>query len=182
MSQDVSQWLAEITSLKQQLAEAQRDREEANAGAAKWRQLYTTEAQQRRIDAKLTQQTIDSLKAEIQQLRGLPLPKPEDSAALPAVQETVDKLQTIDELKQKLIEVIVERDRLVYDLKQEQANHIQTRKNLTVALGDAIDRLTKEQAARNAAVNLAGAQDKLDEERNEAAQTQVSDDSALRSS
>ena len=181
MSQDVSQWLAEITSLKQQLAEAHRDRDEANAGAAKWRQLYTTEAQQRRIDAKLTQQTIDSLKAEIQQLKGLPLSKLEDSATLPVVRETVDKLQTVDELKQKLIEVMVERDRLVQDLKQEQANHIQTRKNLTVALGDAIDRLTKEQAARSAAADLAGTSDRSGEEGNAAAQTEVRDDSTLQS-
>ena len=148
MSQDVSQWLAEIQSLKQQLGQAQCDRDEANSSAAKWRQLYTTEAQQRRIDAKLAQQNLNSLKQEIQQLKGLPDSQPTDGAAPAEVKAAVEKLQTVEQLKQALIEVTVERDRLVHVLKQEQSNHAQTRQNLTIALGDAIVRLTKEKGDR----------------------------------
>ena len=149
MSQDVSQWLAEIQSLKQQLGQAQRDRDEANTSAAKWRQLYTTEAQQRRIDAKLAQQNLNSLKQEIQQLKGLPDSQPGDGRTPSEVQAAVEQLQTAEQLKQALIEVTIERDRLIQALKQEQTNHAQTRQNLTIALGDAIDRLTKEKSERS---------------------------------
>jgi len=48
MSQNVTQWLAEIQALKQQLADAQQEREQAYTSAANWQRLYETEAQQRR--------------------------------------------------------------------------------------------------------------------------------------
>ncbi len=69
MAQDVRQWLDEIKRLQQQLTEASRDRDEASESAAQWRQLYNTEAEQRRNDVKLTQQTIANLEAQIQQLQ-----------------------------------------------------------------------------------------------------------------
>jgi hypothetical protein len=43
MTYDVSQWLAEIKALKQQLATASQESEQAHASAANWRQLYETE-------------------------------------------------------------------------------------------------------------------------------------------
>ena len=64
MTYDVSQWLAEIKTLKQQLAEATQEREQAHASAANWRQLYETEAQQRRSEFNLAQQTIEQLKQQ----------------------------------------------------------------------------------------------------------------------
>jgi predicted nuclease with TOPRIM domain len=54
------------------------------------------------------------------------------------------KLETVEELKAKLKEVMVERDRLIDQLKTEQANHAQTRKSLTAVIGDTMDQLTKE--------------------------------------
>ena len=54
MSQDVRQWLDEIKRLQQQLTEVSRDRDDAGESATQWRQLYNTEAEQRRNDAKLT--------------------------------------------------------------------------------------------------------------------------------
>ena len=48
MSNEVTQWLDQIKELKQQLADSIREREVADQSANKWRQLYTTEAQQRR--------------------------------------------------------------------------------------------------------------------------------------
>jgi len=47
------------------------------------------------------------------------------------------------ELKERLVAVLAERDRLAQALEAEQANHAQTRKSLTTALGDAIDMLSK---------------------------------------
>ena len=61
-----------------------------------------------------------------------------------AISAEVEKLHSGGELKQKLIEIMIERDRLVQNLKAEQANHDRTRQSLTTALGDTIDLLTKQ--------------------------------------
>jgi len=144
MTYDVSQWLTEIKTLRQQLVDAQQEREQAYSSAANWQRLYETEAQQRRAEAALTRQTIATLKQDIQQLKGAaPI---EGSAAVEssAVRAEVEKLQTVAELQQKLIETLTERDRLTQALQLEQTNHAQTRQGLTTALGDAIDMLSKE--------------------------------------
>ena len=147
MSHEVAQWLTEIKALKQQLAELQSDRDAAWESAASWRQLYNTEAQQRRTEAKLTQQAIAALKAEVQQLRDMPQVSVDDTASV-AVQQEVEQLQTVAELREKLFSTLTERDQLVQALKTEQVNHVQTRKSLTTALGDAIDRLTRERTTQ----------------------------------
>ena len=143
MSQDVTQWLAEIKSLKQQLADAQQEREQAYASAANWQKLYETEAQQRRAEATLAKQTIADLEQQIQQLRGTSL-EPVPADATPAVAAEIAPLQTPEALREKLIQVLAERDRLRQALKTEQTNHAQTRRGLTTALGDAIDQLSKQ--------------------------------------
>lgn len=140
---DVTQWLAEIKSLQQQLAEAHREREEAYTSAANWRKLYEAEAQQRRVEANLSRQTLDQLKTEVQKLKGLPQPSGQDETTLPEIQQAVEQLATSADLKAKLVEVILERDRLIQALKTEQTEHAQTRKSLTTALGDAVDMLSK---------------------------------------
>ncbi len=145
MNNDVKQWLAEIKQLKQQLADTISDRATAYESADKWRQLYTNEAQQRRTEAKLAQQQLESLKAQIQQLKGeSSQPKADDSEAASAIEQELAKLQTVEELRAKLKEVLVERDRLLDALKTEQANHAQTRRSLTAVIGDTIDQLNKE--------------------------------------
>ena len=145
MNNDVKQWLNEIKQLKQQLADTISDRDTAYESADNWRKLYTNEAQQRRTEAKLAQQQIESLKVQIQQLKGdgsrLSTDDPEGESAL---EQEVTGLLTAEELKAKLKEVLVERDRLIGALKTEQANHAQTRKSLTAVIGDTIDQLTKE--------------------------------------
>jgi cytochrome c556 len=150
MAQDVRQWLDEIKRLQQQLTEMTRDRDEAGESAAQWRQLYNTEAQQRRNDAKLTQQAIATLEAQIDRLPNFSPNSPEGGEAGIARQQEVEQLQTVDELKAKLVVVLEERDRaleqvkqLTQALKQEAARHAETSKNLTSALGDAVDLLTK---------------------------------------
>ena len=123
MSHEVAQWLTEIKALKQQLAELQSDRDAAWESAASWRQLYNTEAQQRRTETKLTQQAIAALKAEIQQLREMPQVPVNDKASVADVQQEVEQLQTVAELREKLLSTLTERDQLVQALKTEQANH-----------------------------------------------------------
>ncbi|MDZ8183887.1 MAG: hypothetical protein RMX96_03355 [Nostoc sp. ChiSLP02] len=154
MAEDISQttaltqqWLAEIQTLKQQIVELQQERDAGWESAQKWRQLYNTEAEQRRTDAQLSQQAIASLKADLHKLQGL---ETETLAVAPAtaIQEEIEQLQSVEELQAKLIAAIKERDRLLQALKTEQDNHAQTRKSLTTALGDAIDSLTQERAAR----------------------------------
>ena len=145
MSNEVTQWLAQIKALKQQLADSVSDRDAAYESAANWRQLYTNEAQQRRTEARLAQQQIESLKAQIQQIQGdSSRLKADDPEAASAIEQEVAQLQTLEELKAKLKEVLAERDRLMDALKIEQANHAQTRKSLTAVIGDTIDQLTKE--------------------------------------
>jgi len=145
MSNEVTQWLAQIKALKQQLADSVSDRDAAYESAANWRQLYTNEAQQRRTEARLAQEQIESLKAQIQQLQGdSSRLKADDPEAASAIEQEVAQLQTLEELKAKLKEVLAERDRLMDALKIEQANHAQTRKSLTAVIGDTIDQLTKE--------------------------------------
>ncbi|WP_341732893.1 hypothetical protein [Microcoleus sp. EPA2] len=150
MVQDVRQWLDEIKRLQQQLTEMTRDRDEAGESAAQWRQLYNTEAEQRRNDTKLTQQTIANLETQIQQLQTFSPIVSEGEATGIARLEEVEQLQTVGELKAKLVMVLQERDRaieqikqLTQALKQEEARHAETSKNLTSALGDAVDLLTK---------------------------------------
>jgi hypothetical protein len=138
MTHDVTQWLAEIQTLKQQLMELQRDREEAHASATNWRRLYETEAQQRRAEASLAQQTIDGLTLELQQIKGFTQLGSRQPEMLEVIRAEVEPIQSIAELQERLVAALSDRDRLMDALKLEQANHAQTRKSLTTALGDAI--------------------------------------------
>ncbi|MFE1744540.1 hypothetical protein [Coleofasciculus sp. H7-2] len=153
MTHEVAQWLAEIKTLKQQLAELERDRDAALESAANWRQLYTTEAQQRRTEAKLAQQQIEKLKSQLRQLQSSPQPTEDDPGAVEAIRAEVEQLENLEDLKAKLTEAMVERDRLAQALKSEQTNHAQTRRSLTTAIGDTLDRLSRERITRQPAAN-----------------------------
>jgi hypothetical protein len=149
MSDQVVQWLNEIKDLKQQLQAAQAAQNAADASADNWRKRYETEAQQRRTEAMLTRQTIDTLKLEISQLKNQPQPSADVPILQSSIERAIESLETVADLKLKLLEVWTERDRLAQELKIEQANHVQTRKNLTTALGDTIDMLTKQQKSES---------------------------------
>ncbi len=147
MNQDLTQeWLTEIQVLKEQMAELQSDRDAAWESAQKWRQLYNTEAEQRRTDAQLSQQAIASLKANLHKLQGLEVETLAAETSVTAIQQEIKQLKSVEDLQAKLIAVIKERDRLLQALKTEQDNHVQSRNSLTTALGDAIDSLTRERA------------------------------------
>lgn len=143
MSQNVTQWLDEIKALKRQLAEAQQEREDAYASAINWQQRYDTEAQQRRVEAAQAKQAIAALQAEVQKLKGISFTAPEPGENLATIQATVAAIHTETDLKSYLVQALAECDRLTQALETEQANHAQTRKSLTTALGDAIDALAK---------------------------------------
>ena len=148
MNQDLTQqWLTEIQVIKEQMAQLQHERDTAWESAQKWRQLYNTEAEQRRTDAQLSQQAIASLKADLHKLRGFEFETLAAETSVTAIQEEIKQLKSVEELQAKLIAVIKERDRLLQALKTEQDSHAQTRNSLTTALGDAIDSLTRERAA-----------------------------------
>ncbi|WP_206757263.1 hypothetical protein [Coleofasciculus sp. FACHB-1120] len=153
MAHEVAQWLAEIKTLKQQVAELERDRDVALESAANWRQLYTTEAQQRRTEAKLAQQQIEKLASQLRQLQSSPQSTEDNPGAVEAVRAEVEQLENLEDLKAKLTEAMVERDRLTQALKSEQTNHAQTRRSLTTAIGDTLDRLSRERITRQPAAN-----------------------------
>ncbi|MEH2349657.1 MAG: hypothetical protein V7K55_17000 [Nostoc sp.] len=147
MNQDLTQqWLTEIQVLREQMAGLQGDRDAAWESAQKWRQLYNTEAEQRRTDAQLSQQAIASLKADLHKLRGFEVETLAAETPVTAIQQEIEQLKSVEDLQAKLIAAIKERDRLLQALKTEQDSHAQTRDSLTTALGDAIDSLTQERA------------------------------------
>lgn len=141
MSEDLTQqWLQEIYALKQKIVELETEVKEAWESSEKWRKLYNTEAEQRRTDIQLLQQTITSLKAEIHQIQGIDPLKLSDGTV---IEEDIEQLQSTEELKTRLIALTKERLRLQQALITEQENHAHTRESLTTALGDAIDGLTR---------------------------------------
>jgi hypothetical protein len=145
MTQDLTQqWLTEIQALQESTSRLQSERNAAWESSEKWRKLYNIEAEQRRTDSQLAQQAISLLKAQIQELQGIEDGVLSDGIVTKAIQKQIEQLNTVDELKAKLVAVIKERERLQQALKIEQENHALTRKSLTTALGDAIDSLTKE--------------------------------------
>ena len=140
------QWLAEIQALKQQLAELRQEKDTAWESAEKWRKLYNTESEQRRSDTQLSQQAFASLKVQIQQMRGIDEGLINETTSDEEIRGEITDIDSVEELRNKLITTLKERDQLLQALKTEQENHSQTRNNLTTALGDAIDGLAKQRA------------------------------------
>ncbi|MEO1208768.1 MAG: hypothetical protein AAFX78_04415 [Cyanobacteria bacterium J06638_20] len=143
MTQDVQQWLAEIKTLQQKLDAAYRERDEAYGSAANWRSLYETEAQQRRKDATVAEQRIQALITELAQLQSAAtFPRAANSDASEKLQQQVAGL-SMEELRATLMETLMECDRLSEALTVEQDDHTQTRQELTAALGDTIEQLSR---------------------------------------
>jgi predicted RNase H-like nuclease (RuvC/YqgF family) len=136
MSQEVVGWLKEIKNLQQQVKAAQVSEQSAHASADNWRKRYEIEAGQRRDEVQTLQATIAQLKAELDRAQN-PL------ASEMEVESSIAQIQTVPELQAKLIEVWSDRNQLAQDLETEQVNHIETRKSLTTALGDAVEMLAK---------------------------------------
>lgn len=145
MTQELSQWLSEIRTLQRQLADARQERDEAYQSAANWRSLYDTEAKQRREEVAEAKATISALQSEITSLRQRQANPTSSQDAIPTY--IMDLPQ--EELRQMLVEILRRCDRLQQDLKVERHDHLRTRQSLMGALGDTVDRLTKERLARS---------------------------------
>ena len=153
MSHEIGQWIKEIKALQQQLAEAHSERDAANESISKWRQLYNTEAIQRREEVRQYQETIAELKAKIDRLEQNSLSLTGENEAV-EVEGEIEGIENLEELKVVAIEAIRERDRalkevqsLKEEVEKERSDRHQTRKTLTAALGDAVDLLTKAKTA-----------------------------------
>jgi len=144
MTQEFSQWLSEIRTLQQQLADARQERDEAYHSASSWRSLYDTEAKQRREEATEVKKTVASLQAEIASLRQRQANPAITGSTYEAPVPSYLMELSQEELQQMLVEIVKRCDRLQQELKTERQAHIQTRQSLMGALGDTVDRLTKE--------------------------------------
>lgn len=142
---DVRQWLGEIKNLQQKLEQARKERDEAFASASNWRSLYEAEAQQRRTEANLHRQALESMNSD--GFRGSDFPAERDAPENPARQSTLQdwaaRFQTVDELRNEVMRLLVACDRLEQQLRAEREHHTRTRQELTTALGDAMDLLGK---------------------------------------
>ena len=120
-----------------ELETLRKERDRALGDAAKWRQRYETEAQQRRTETELADKTIRDLRTEVQQLcqLGQTVVRPVASS-LPPVAVGNDKQNVATELSR----LALARDELALALAQEQQHHARTRENLISALGEALQR------------------------------------------
>jgi hypothetical protein len=90
---------------------------------------------------------MDGLKAELQRLQTKPAIEP-DASTQAILQRELAGLKTPEQLRQKLVGLVMERDRLASALEAEQVSHAHTRHSLTTALGDTVDLLTQERASQ----------------------------------
>ena len=134
---EVVQWLNEIKLLQQQVRDITIELSTAQQNADLWRSRYETEGQQRRNDVTTRQDQINKLQAEIAQLRT----QPEFSTTLSddAIALQINGITSMSSLQGKLFEVWTDRDNVLAALKKEQLAHEKTKKDLTMALADAMD-------------------------------------------
>lgn len=144
MSSDISYWLAEVESLQKQLRETQQQRNEAYQESYNWRQRYETEALQRRRETQSWQTEVKTLKETIAHLQAqVNLAASEGISGTDLPPEWLQDGVSVTELQQQLQTLWQERDRYRQALGEERRAHGQTRQNLTLALGDAVDQLKR---------------------------------------
>ena len=141
MTQEVTQWIAEVRSLQRQVTELQQARDQAYASSDNLRRLYEAEAQQRRRDVAIYTEKIKQLQ---QALAAFQLPPDESAGRLAEEIEKIRSNQSAAQLQTQLIATTKQCEQLKAMLETEQADHAQTRQSLTTALGDAVNLLTKE--------------------------------------
>jgi predicted nucleic acid-binding Zn-ribbon protein len=141
---EVIQWLNEVKLLQQQVQDLNAELLVATQNADAWRSRYETEGQQRRSESASAQSKIGKLTDQVAQL----LANPELSTELgdDAIAVQIKGLINLSDLQSKLFEVWTERDKAIAALKAEQSAHEKTKKDLTMALADAMDVLTPKKA------------------------------------
>lgn len=145
MSQDVTQWVAEVRSLQRQVSELQRSRDQAYASADNLRQMYEAEAQQRRRDNASYSQKIEQLQLALADSQSPSAAYSNQlTAAIDEVQTSPASRDSVTPLQAQLMSAIKQCEELKAQLEAEQNEHKRTRESLTAALGDAVDLLAKE--------------------------------------
>jgi predicted nucleic acid-binding Zn-ribbon protein len=141
---EVIQWLNEVKLLQQQVKDLNAELLVATQNADAWRSRYDTEGQQRRSESASAQSKIGKLMDQVAQL----LANPELSTELgdDAIAVQIKGLISMSDLQSKLFEVWTDRDKAIAALKAEQSAHEKTKKDLTMALADAMDVLTPKKA------------------------------------
>ncbi|HEY9880168.1 MAG TPA: hypothetical protein V6D29_17060 [Leptolyngbyaceae cyanobacterium] len=141
MPHDVTQWLAEIRTLQRQLADTQKERDQAYASAANWRKLYETEARQRRTEAEAMRSQLKALEADLASAKN------NNSPFNPAALEQDAYGDPKESLESRLQEALRLCQTLTQQLEAEKTAHALTRQTLTTALGDTFDMLKPDQGA-----------------------------------
>jgi predicted RNase H-like nuclease (RuvC/YqgF family) len=125
-------------ALQHAFAECNRIREDA----ARWQQRYEVEAQQRRKDLTQAQETIASLRQQLQELeQSIPesLEKPSPEVLATGATEMPEDWQSLD-LPEGVKARLAERDRLLEALSEEKTAHNHTRSTLITMVADALGR------------------------------------------
>lgn len=142
MVDDFLQWQRQKRQLQEELAIARREGEAAAHREANWRQLYETEAEQRRADAAIAQTRIAALEAKLEAFQHPQVASelsPTHRQALEADLACLSDLPA--DLQAKLAAMLKERQQLLQALQAERESHARTRRTLTTALGDTISTL-----------------------------------------
>jgi hypothetical protein len=139
--QNISYWLAEVQRLQQALGVVRQERDLAYQEATGWRERYEAEAKLRQRETLLASQRVQALEQDNARMKG----SGAGAIASEQIEAEVAQLETPEALQERLKSVLGECDRLRQSLYTEQEAHKETRLNLSVALGDAIDLLTKRQ-------------------------------------
>jgi chromosome segregation ATPase len=138
MSQELTQWIAEVRTLQRQLADTRKDRDQAYNSAANWQRLYETEARQRREETANLRSQVQTLQAQLRQA---------ERAGNVVGEELRHNLEAADSLggMQGQLQALAARcQELTDQLEAEKEAHARTLQSLTAALGDAFDTLTPE--------------------------------------
>lgn len=109
------------------------ERDQAQASAKRWRRLYEVEAQQRQKESDEAEQTIQSLRAEVQRLCQF-------SGGAPMLMSSPGQSEggASGHVHNQIADLMAERDQLLQALEQEKQSHEKTKQNLISALGDAL--------------------------------------------
>lgn len=134
MSQDLTQWIAEVRTLQRQLADTRRERDQAHNSAANWRRLYENEARQRRQEAEQHQTHIANLTRQLAEQQ-----RPQTEAQ--ALAQDLNQADSLPNLQTQLTALVQRCQQLTEALDHERQTHENTRQALTEALGDTFDML-----------------------------------------
>lgn len=139
MSQDLTQWIAEVRTLQRQLADTRRERDQAHNSAANWRRLYENEARQRRQETEHHQTQLEELTQRL-------LDQQRTQAEANGLVADLGQADSFNDLQQQLTALVQRCQQLAESLEAERQAHTCTRQSLTAALGDTFDLLKGHQA------------------------------------